>query len=407
MLNLKYIVRRVATVAPLAMVTVLLPVVAQASSTEQTSDEVAAEIIRVQQKADETATQWADAQSRGEDLAVRIADKEAQIADTLAQFNTLDAESTSIALDRFTGATAPSVLFFVNDPTRDLQVGELREVALGDAAIDLDNLDSVRLSLEQQRAELSDLQQQNAANQEQLAATSASIERQLVELETLRVKLKDEEVRRAYEAELARQREKALREQREEEARVAAERAEAERIAAEQAASEAAARQVAAASASSAAASPASVAAPPPNFTPPPPPPPTPVIDTPGWMCPVNGPRAFGDTWGAARSGGRSHKGVDMMSPKGTPLVAVVAGEATMRTNGLGGNVVSLNGVDGTRYYYAHLSAWEGSSRFVEAGEVVGYVGATGNTTANHLHFEIHPGGGEAINPYPTVRTYC
>ena len=96
-----------------------------------------------------------------------------------------------------------------------------------------------------------------------------------------------------------------------------------------------------------------------------------------------------------------------MMSPAGTPLVAVVAGAATMRTNVLGGNIVSLMGVDGNRYYYAHLSSWEGSSRSVSAGEVVGYVGSTGDTTANHLHFEIHPGGGAAVNPYPTVRQYC
>jgi len=96
-----------------------------------------------------------------------------------------------------------------------------------------------------------------------------------------------------------------------------------------------------------------------------------------------------------------------MMSPSGTPLVAVVAGNVQMKTNKLGGNVVWLNGADGARYYYAHLSAWEGGSRSVQAGEVIGYVGQTGNTSANHLHFEIHPGGGAAVNPYPTVRNYC
>ena len=95
------------------------------------------------------------------------------------------------------------------------------------------------------------------------------------------------------------------------------------------------------------------------------------------------------------------------MSPAGTPLVAVVAGSVTMKTNPLGGNVVWLGGADGNGYYYAHLSAWEGGSRSVGAGEVIGYVGATGNTSANHLHFEIHPGGGAAVNPYQTVRQNC
>ena len=124
-------------------------------------------------------------------------------------------------------------------------------------------------------------------------------------------------------------------------------------------------------------------------------------------ICPVAGPRAFADTWGAPRSGGRSHEGVDMMSPGGTPLVAAEAGFANFSTNRLGGNAIWLQGSSGTKYYYAHLSAWEGSSRAVSQGETIGYVGATGNTSANHLHFEVHPGGGRAVNPYPYVRNVC
>ena len=68
---------------------------------------------------------------------------------------------------------------------------------------------------------------------------------------------------------------------------------------------------------------------------------------------------------------------------------------------------MSLTGASGTRYYYAHLSAWEGSSRAVAQGDVVGYVGSTGNSGVNHLHFEVHPGGGIAVNPYPYVRRAC
>ena len=96
-----------------------------------------------------------------------------------------------------------------------------------------------------------------------------------------------------------------------------------------------------------------------------------------------------------------------MMAAGGTPLVAVEAGSATFKTNRLGGNAVWITGNSGTKYYYAHLSAWEGSSRTVSRGEVIGYAGATGNTSVDHLHFEVHPNGGRAVNPYPYVRAVC
>jgi murein DD-endopeptidase MepM/ murein hydrolase activator NlpD len=121
-------------------------------------------------------------------------------------------------------------------------------------------------------------------------------------------------------------------------------------------------------------------------------------------VCPMNG-SAYGDSWGAPRSGGRSHEGVDMLAPMGTPIYAVVTGTVNFKQNRLGGNAASLSGDNGNRYYYAHFSSYEGVSRRVTQGEVIGYNGDTGNATGTpHLHFEVHPGGGLAVNPTPSVR---
>jgi len=131
------------------------------------------------------------------------------------------------------------------------------------------------------------------------------------------------------------------------------------------------------------------------------------VFGSEGWRCPVDGPTAFGDTWGAPRPGDRRHLGTDFISPRGTPLVAVVSGVATAGQNDLGGNVVYLAGDDGHRYYYAHLDRWGQLGR-VAAGEVIGFVGDTGNAVGvPHLHFEIRPGGGPSVNPFPTVLVFC
>ncbi|MEZ5251258.1 MAG: M23 family metallopeptidase [Ilumatobacteraceae bacterium] len=100
-----------------------------------------------------------------------------------------------------------------------------------------------------------------------------------------------------------------------------------------------------------------------------------------GWVCPVQGTTAFADTWGQARSGGRTHQGVDMIAARGLPIVAVVDGFAQSKVNTLGGNTVALSGVDGNRYYYAHLDEWATLGQ-VTAGTIIGYVGDTGNRSS-------------------------
>lgn len=128
-----------------------------------------------------------------------------------------------------------------------------------------------------------------------------------------------------------------------------------------------------------------------------------------GFVFPVADPHTFASTFGAPRSGGRSHEGNDIFAPMGTPLLATENGViANMGTGILGGIKLWLVGESGTEYYYAHLIAYaEGitDGTRVEAGDVIGYVGNTGNaiTTPPHLHFEIHPDGGEAIDPYPLL----
>jgi murein DD-endopeptidase MepM/ murein hydrolase activator NlpD len=126
-------------------------------------------------------------------------------------------------------------------------------------------------------------------------------------------------------------------------------------------------------------------------------------------LCPVQGPVSFVDSWHAARPGGRAHEGVDLMSPRGAPNVAVVSGAVTMRSGGTSGNGVTLRGDNGNEYRYYHLSAYEGGARTVAQGDVIGYTGNTGDASggAPHTHFEIHPGGGGPVNPYPIVRPIC
>ena len=127
--------------------------------------------------------------------------------------------------------------------------------------------------------------------------------------------------------------------------------------------------------------------------------------------CPQSPPSSFTDTWGAPRSGGRSHQGVDIMAAYGNKVHAYVDGVISRQsTNSLGGTTLYLQGDDGVEYYYAHLSRYASRvGQRVKAGELIAYNGNTGDAryTAPHVHFEVHPGGGAPVNPYPYAKAAC
>jgi murein DD-endopeptidase MepM/ murein hydrolase activator NlpD len=142
------------------------------------------------------------------------------------------------------------------------------------------------------------------------------------------------------------------------------------------------------------------------------PPAPPPVV-TDGKSCPINAATSFSDTWGAPRSGGRTHMGVDMMAARGAPIVAIESGTITRTSNSsLGGISIYLTGSSGNRYYYAHLDVLADGVRggmAVSVGDLVGYNGSSGNASysAPHLHFQYAPPGGDWVNPYPLVKALC
>jgi len=144
-------------------------------------------------------------------------------------------------------------------------------------------------------------------------------------------------------------------------------------------------------------------------------------------VFPVAGKVSYSDTFGAPRSGGRSHEGQDLMGAKHTPLVAAADGTITSLTwsaSGLSGNSLTVTDADGWRYVYIHLNndapgTDDGSNVYerafadgivkgqkVKAGEVVGYLGDSGNaeSTSPHLHFELRRPDGSVVNAYSSLR---
>jgi murein DD-endopeptidase MepM/ murein hydrolase activator NlpD len=387
---------------------------AGAETDDDAAERAAAEIAAARERANDAAAAYFDALSeldQLEDEAKRLA---ADGVELERQVDALRDQVEQVAVNRFvsSGNAGIPLLSGVRAPSERLQAEVLVGIVTDSSAEAMDEFERARLELEANQQAVEDNQEAVEEQKEEFLALQEQAEAEVVHLQEVeRQRLEDERIREALEArrrEEQRQREAEAERQRQEAAEQAAEAAETQSTAVPSAPAPEPDQGGGDARPTGGGSPPADdgdgddplPAAPEPD----PEPEPEPSPPSGGMVCPVAGASSYSDTYGAARSGGRSHEGVDLIAPAGTPLVAVVSGSVEFGSSPLGGNSLWLHGSDGNAYFYAHLSGFEGSSRDVSQGEVIGYVGSTGNANGtNHLHFEVHPGGGSSVNPYPYV----
>lgn len=412
--------------------------VAGAAHADPTADvqRAAQAVIDAQDRANRVADEIAAAQDRYSELVTQQQELQVQLDASAANVDALQKSVAAIALQTFAGGqSSSSLLGGLAAPTQQVEVDALTGLALDASEANVDELSAARDNLRVKQVALDQTVREVKATQESL--TNAET-RALGLVEKLKAVEDQTKQNAAVQAAVAAKKAQA--------AQVAADRQAAADVAAGGARA-AAARGAAATTATrptvvnspksangpttslpqAAATSVAPSATTPSPRSSPGPTGPTPTATTMAGMgdthpvtgcssdcafvdmnivCPVGGPSAFSDTWGAPRPNGRHHQGTDMIAPFGTPLIAVVSGNAVPRQDPLGGMTIGLNGANGTRYYYAHMSSYAKTGA-VQQGDVIGYVGHTGDSPVNHLHFEIHPGGGAAVNSYPSVKRVC
>ncbi|MGC0421309.1 M23 family metallopeptidase [Embleya sp. AB8] len=118
------------------------------------------------------------------------------------------------------------------------------------------------------------------------------------------------------------------------------------------------------------------------------------------WVLPTSDYTLTGRFGNSGARWASTHTGLDFATGSGTPIKAAAAGTITSAgPAGAFGNRIVITHSDGTQTWYCHQSRFARTGGAVAAGEVIGYVGTTGNSTGPHLHFEVHPGGGAATDP--------
>ena len=376
------------------------PVTTEPIEGEDAAERAAREIAEARARANQAAEDYFAAESRRDLLEVERERLATEYDELAAEVEALRVALETVAVDRFvaSGSSGIPILTDLREPTEQLHGGVLADVAAQTGAISLDDYDEARRRLVDKGDELDDAEVELDEQKAALLALQSDAEEEVERLRSIESqRLQDEAVVAAL---LAQQRE---------EARQASEferrQAEANRVRQETDIARAAASTVDDTVSGNQGASGGEVG----GRTGGGGPGTNPLAGGSGFtdvtmICPVQGASAYGDTWGAPRSGGRRHQGVDMLAPTGTPLQAVIGGIVEFRSNALGGVTMVLFGDNGHRYYYAHLSAYEGEPGYVLQGQVIGYIGDSGNATGvPHLHFEIRPGHGVPVNPYPSV----
>ncbi|HEU5113146.1 MAG TPA: peptidoglycan DD-metalloendopeptidase family protein [Acidimicrobiia bacterium] len=364
-----------------------LPAIGQVTDEDidRARDEVNEIMAEAQALGDEVQDAWAHQFA----LEREITDLTASIE--LARVKIVETEKKleEVAVEMYMGsstAASMQVLFSASDESYGAGVEYLRNVTGNDADV-INQLRSFRVELDRQTGRLEEASAEQEVLTAELEAKAGDLQGQLVEAQAV------------YDGLVAQQ-------AAEEAARRAAE--EAARRAAEEAARNATTTTGPGSPDTTSGESNEPTATTPPEETPDATPPPP---SSSGGACPVAGAVSFSDSWGDARSGGRSHQGVDMIAARNTPIVAIYSGRIQRLTDGnLSGLAIWLSSDGGDSFFYAHLESFavsEGQS--VSEGEVIGYNGSSGNAPEflPHLHFEYHPGGGGAVNPYPLVRDLC
>lgn len=334
-----------------------------ASADESAAQRAAAEIQAARDRADRAASAMFDAESRLDSLTIDEQNLVVQVAELEAVASQLQIDVEELAVQRFvSGGSSIPLLSGLDGPSEQAQMDVLLSIATDTSQSTLDEYDAIATELTNKRRQLSKAKAATERAIEEYANAKVEAEAELKRLQEVEAqRLENERVRAILEA----QRQASL----------------------------------AAAMASSGGGGGGGGGA---GFLG------NGIYMDRSIICPFRGSAAFGDTWGAPRSGGRRHEGVDVLLPTGTPLVAVASGRLRQSVFTLGGISAHVYANNGNTYFYAHLSSWEGPSRFVEQGEVIGYAGDTGNAEGTpHLHFEIRPNGGRAVNPYPSVRAAC